>query len=82
MAWIETTPLDDAQGKLLELYQSALDPQTGELDNIMSIHSANPEGLAAPLALYTAAMRGTASLRKVDREMIALVVSQKNDCHY
>jgi len=82
MAWIQTTPLAGAQGELLKLYQSALDPQTGELDNIMSIHSANPEGLAAHLAIYNAAMRGTASLRKVDREMIALVVSQKNDCHY
>ncbi|MFT4649297.1 MAG: alkylhydroperoxidase family enzyme [Glaciecola sp.] len=82
MAWIKTTPLDAAQGQLLELYQSALDPSTGELDNIMSIHSAHPPGLAAHLALYNAVMRGTSSLRKVDRELIALVVSQKNDCHY
>ena len=48
----------------------------------MSIHSASPPGLAAHLELYNAVMRGTASLRKVDRELIALVVSQKNDCHY
>ncbi|MCP5022556.1 MAG: peroxidase [bacterium] len=82
MAWIHTTNLEDAQGQLLDLYQKALDPASGKLDNIMSIHSASPAGLAAHLELYTAVMRGTASLRKVDRELIALVVSQKNDCHY
>jgi AhpD family alkylhydroperoxidase len=27
-------------------------------------------------------MAGTGSLRKVDREMIALVVSLENHCHY
>jgi AhpD family alkylhydroperoxidase len=27
-------------------------------------------------------MKGTKTLRKVEREMIALVVSKKNDCHY
>ena len=32
--------------------------------------------------LYKQAMKGTASLRKVEREMIALVVSKVNDCHY
>lgn len=82
MSWIKTTPLQEAQGELLALYQKALDPTSGKLDNIMSIHSASPPGLAAHLELYNAVMRGTASLRKVDRELIALVVSQKNDCHY
>jgi AhpD family alkylhydroperoxidase len=32
--------------------------------------------------LYTSAMAGTATLRKVEREMIALVVSLHNECHY
>ncbi len=32
--------------------------------------------------LYTAAMSGTRGLRKVDRELIALVVSGINECHY
>jgi len=27
-------------------------------------------------------MAGTATLRKVEREIIALVVSLENDCHY
>ena len=31
---------------------------------------------------YAAVMRGTATLPKVDRELIALVVSDLNGCHY
>lgn len=53
-----------------------------EMDHIMSIHSLHPAGLAGHLALYEAVMRGTKTLRKVDRELIALVVSSKNSCHY
>ncbi len=82
MAWISTQGKHEAQGELAELYQEACDPKTGELDNIMAIHSAHPAGLAAHLALYNAVMRGTPSLRKVERELIALVVSQENGCHY
>ncbi|NOX30910.1 MAG: hypothetical protein GXP35_12810 [Actinobacteria bacterium] len=38
--------------------------------------------MAAHLAVYESAMAGTKSLRKVEREMIALVVSLENNCHY
>ena len=82
MAWIETVSLDDAEGELAELYGQALDPKTGQLDNIMSIHALHPAGLRAHLAVYGAVMRGTRSLRKVERELIALVVSAHNGCHY
>ena len=33
-------------------------------------------------ALYTSAMTGTPGLPKLEREMIALVVSRLNGCHY
>ena len=38
--------------------------------------------MAAHQQLYTSAMAGTATLGKVEREMIALVVSLHNECHY
>jgi len=38
--------------------------------------------MAAHLQLYETVMRGTAGLRKVDRELVALVVSARNACHY
>jgi len=82
MSWIETVPGDAATGELADLYSMVRDPHSGELDHIMQIHSLNPAGLRAHFELYRAVMRGTATLRAVDRELIALVVSLRNRCHY
>ena len=64
------------------LYDAVVDRTYGRVDQIMAIHSLNPQALAAHNALYTSAMSGTATLRKVERELIALVVSLENHCHY
>ncbi len=82
MAWIETIREDEWIGELAELYPAVVDPTQGRVDNIMQIHSLNPRGLAAHNTLYESAMRGTPTLRKVERELIALVVSTINECHY
>lgn len=74
-AWEQTPGLD-------EHYGSVVDSEYGRVDNIMAIHSLNPAGLAAHNALYISAMTGTKTLRKVEREMIAYVVSLENRCHY
>ena len=55
---------------------------TSQVDNILKIHSLHPEGLAGHMELYSAVMKGSPTLRKVDREMIAVVVSTLNQCHY
>lgn len=81
--WIETVPDQDWTSPALgDLHPRVVDPTTGRVDHIMSIHSLNPTGLAAHHGLYRSAMTGTATLRKVDRELIALVVSMENRCHY
>ncbi len=82
MAWIETIREDEWDGELGQLYAEVVDAAHDRVDNIMQIHSLNPRGLAAHSALYQSAMRGTATLRKLDRELIAYVVSGINDCHY
>lgn len=84
MAWIETVPDDQWQDdeQLASLYGQVVDGAHGRIDHIMAIHSLNPRGLAAHNGLYQSAMAGTATLRKVERELIALVVSLENDCHY
>lgn len=82
MAWIDTTREDEWSGELAELLTEVLDREHRRVDNIMQIHSLDPPGLAAHAALYRSAMAGTRTLRKVDRELIALVVSRINDCHY
>jgi alkylhydroperoxidase family enzyme len=82
VAWIEALREDRWEGELGELYDRVVDPGHDRVDNIMQIHSLHPAGLAAHDALYRSAMSGTATLRKVERELIALVVSKVNDCHY
>lgn len=82
MAWIETIDESQWQGELAELKPLLVDPDTGQVDNIISIHSIDVGSMKAHLGLYRQAMKGTPSLPKVEREMIALVVSQINECHY
>ena len=82
MPWIETVPDDEWVGALAELHGAVVDRTYGRVDNIMAVHSLNPRGLAAHNALYGSAMAGTATMRKVDRELVALVVSLANECHY
>jgi len=82
MSWIRTIPAAEADERLAALYARVVDPETGQLDHVMQVHSLHPEGLAAHDALYRAVMRGTKTFRKVDRELVALVVSQANACHY
>ena len=82
MAWIPMIGEDEAGGELAALYRTLLDPDSGGVDNILKIHSLHLDGLRAHVALYRSSMAGTAGLPKVDREMIALVVSGVNGCHY
>lgn len=82
MAWIDIVDEPDASGRLQELYAAMVDPEHGRVDTILRIHSLHPEGLRTHHDLYREVMTGTRTLRKVDREMIALVVSVANDCHY
>jgi alkylhydroperoxidase family enzyme len=81
-AWIPMLGLQEAEGKLRELFDVVCDPATGNTDHILQVHSLHPAGLEAHMGLYTAVMRGTPSLPKVDRELVAYVVSQVNHCHY
>ena len=82
MAWIPTVDEDAASGELAELYDNWRDPATGEVDNILKVHSLDPPGLRAHLAVYQNAMSGTDTLPKAEREMIAVVVSSINACRY
>ena len=82
MSWIKILQQHELGNELCELYAAAADPESGEVDNILAVHSLHPAGLRAHLDLYRTVMTGSRSLRKVERELIALVVSQANSCHY
>ena len=81
MAWIEMIDEGDAEGRLAETYARLVGPK-GKLDHILKIHSLNPESLDAHYDLYKWIMRGRSPLSRAQREMIAVVVSRLNQCHY
>ena len=81
MAWIKTISESEAAGRLKEIYSKLIEPWGG-VDNIMKIHSLNVPSLNAHFELYKTLMRGRSDLTRVQREMIAVVVSTANRCHY
>ena len=81
MTWIRTIDEDDAEGELGELYGKMREPWGG-VDHIMKVQSLDPPALRGHFEMYKALMRGRSPLSRAQREMIAVVVSQANDCHY
>ena len=81
MAWIETVAEDAAQGELKSIYD-AQRQQAGAVANILKAHSLSPAILEAHLRLYSAVMHAPGPLSRRQREMIAIVVSVMNECHY
>jgi uncharacterized peroxidase-related enzyme len=81
MAWIKVIQEAEASGELRELYDGLTEPWGG-VDNIMKIHSLNPPSLHAHFELYKTLMRGKSGLSRAQREMLAVVVSSANQCHY
>jgi alkylhydroperoxidase family enzyme len=81
MAWIAEIDEREAKGSLKDQYSKLKEPWGG-IDNILKIHSLNPKSLAAHVQLYKTVMFGKSPIPRIDREMIALVVSSINQCHY
>lgn len=83
MSWIRVIPPGDADvdDELAETYRK-IGGRDGTVDNILSIHSLSPPGLRAHYDLYKSCMYGRSDLSRAQREMIAVVVSLINRCHY
>jgi uncharacterized peroxidase-related enzyme len=81
MAWIKIIGEDEASGRLKELYEQYVEPWGG-VDNVIRIHSLNVKSMQTHYDLYAHLMRGRSPLSRAQREMIAVVVSAANHCHY
>jgi uncharacterized damage-inducible protein DinB len=80
--WIKWQANDEATGLLKKEYEAAV-KRAGKVWNIVRVQSLNPAALQASMRLYTSVMhRATKMVGRVEREMIAVVVSQANQCHY
>ncbi len=81
MAWIKTVSPAEASGELLDVYNRMRDP-AGNIANILGVHSLNPAALRTHFDFYRTLMFGRSELSRAQREMIAVVVSKTNACHY
>jgi alkylhydroperoxidase family enzyme len=71
----------EATGLLGEEYGAAI-ARAGKVFNIVQAMSLNPGVLRASMRLYREIMFGPSALSRQERELLAVVVSRENDCHY
>ncbi|MDY0235117.1 MAG: carboxymuconolactone decarboxylase family protein [Gudongella sp.] len=82
MSWIKEINENDAVGKLKTLYVRITGRTQSNVANILKVHSIHPDAMEAHLNLYETIMFGPSGLSRSQREMIAVVVSSTNSCHY
>ncbi len=81
MPWIETISDEDATGALAKEYKQAT-ARAGRVFGIVRCMSQSPAVLSASMGLYGRIMHAREGLSRRQREMIAVVVSRSNSCHY
>ena len=81
MAFIHTVPPEEAEGSLKRQYDAAIQ-RAGKIFHVVSIFSLRPAVLRSAMALYRDTMFGDSELSRAEREMVAVVTSQVNHCHY
>lgn len=81
MSWIRIIPPEEADGPLRESYDRAV-ARAGRVFHIVRSMSLSPKALDASMNLYLEVMHGRDGLSRRRREMLAVVVSATNACHY
>jgi alkylhydroperoxidase family enzyme len=81
MPYIRTIDPAAATGTLKAEYDAGI-ARAGRIWNLLPLMSLNPEVLAALMRLYEAALLGPSPLSRRQREMLAVVTSAINSCHY
>lgn len=81
MPWIDTVSPEDATGRLARSYRAALE-RAGRVSGVVKIQSPAPAVLDASIGLYQRILFAADGLARYQREMMAVVVSRTNRCHY
>jgi uncharacterized peroxidase-related enzyme len=71
----------DATGDLKREYDAAVS-RAGKVFNIVKAMCLRPAVLRRSMDLYREIMFGPSELSRAERELLAVVVSRANDCHY
>ena len=81
MAHLRLIDVEEATGPLKEEYDAAVE-RAGKVFNIVKSMSLRPGVLKRSMELYKGIMFGPSGLSRQERELLAVVVSRQNDCHY
>ena len=81
MPWITQIPIAEATGLLKKQFDAAL-KRAGRVWHIVHIMSLNPEAMRTSISFYGTIMMGESPLTRVQREMLATVVSAELHCYY
>jgi alkylhydroperoxidase family enzyme len=81
MAHLRLIDVEAATGRLRQEYDAAVG-RAGKVFNIVKAMSLRPAVLHRSMELYKAIMFGPCGLTRQERELLAVVVSRQNDCHY
>ena len=81
MPWIDQVPIDKAAGLLKKMFDGAI-KRTGRVWKIMQVMSLNPEAMRDSYRMYYTVVLGESPLSRVQRELLAIVVSKELNCHY
>ena len=81
MVHLRLIEVREASGPLREEYDAAV-ARAGKVFNIVKAMSLSPAVLHRSLELYKGIMHGPSALSRQERELLAVVVSRVNDCHY
>ena len=81
MPYIKVIQPAEAEGTLLDIYNQ-LKKSRGKIAEVHKIQSLNPPTITAHMDLYMRIMFAKSPLKRYQREMMAVIVSQTNDCTY
>jgi len=81
MSWIRKVEPEEATGRVREIYEESV-RRAGKVFEIVKLSSLRPDVLDAWLGYYKVLMFGPSGLTRIERELVATVVSKTNGCHY
>ena len=79
--YIRLVDEDEAEGLLRDEYDAAIE-RAGKVFNILKAMSLRPTVLKASIELYREIMFGESGLSRKERELLAMVASAEQSCHY
>jgi alkylhydroperoxidase family enzyme len=81
LSFIRKVEPEDADGRLERIYEAARS-RAGRVFEILKLQSLRPDILESWIGWYRAVMLSPSGLTRIERELVAAVVSKTNGCHY